>query len=82
MRPASLPEDLRYGSVTSTNPDTVVKTRRAGLEPATFGLEIRCSVRLSYRRFPLGLREQKHKRPSTRRQEARMSGGFDLAGNA
>ena len=25
-------------------------TRRAGLEPATFGLEIRCSIHLSYRR--------------------------------
>lgn len=28
-------------------------TRRAGLEPTTFGLEIRCSVRLSYRRKAL-----------------------------
>ena len=26
------------------------KTRPAGLEPATYGLEIRCSVRLSYGR--------------------------------
>ena len=26
-------------------------TRRAGLEPATVGLEIRCSIRLSYRRL-------------------------------
>ena len=29
-------------------------TRRAGLEPATFGLEIRCSIRLSYRRSSAG----------------------------
>ena len=29
-------------------------TRRAGLEPATAGLEIRCSIRLSYRRRPAG----------------------------
>ena len=27
------------------------RTRPAGLEPATYGLEIRCSVRLSYGRF-------------------------------
>ena len=29
--------------------------RRAGLEPATFGLEIRCSIRLSYRRNVLSI---------------------------
>ncbi len=29
----------------------VTKTRPAGLEPATYGLEIRCSVQLSYGRF-------------------------------
>ena len=27
------------------------QTRPAGLEPATYGLEIRCSIRLSYGRF-------------------------------
>ena len=48
-----LGEHLRYGRVASTHPGMVVETRRAGLEPATFGLEIRCSIRLSYRRWRL-----------------------------
>ena len=28
----------------------LTKLRLAGLEPATYGLEIRCSIQLSYRR--------------------------------
>ena len=37
-----------------TRDDTTLRVRPAGLEPATHGLEIRCSIQLSYERFSDG----------------------------
>ena len=33
-----------------------IEVRPAGIEPTTYGLEIRCSIRLSYGRFASGFR--------------------------
>ena len=41
----------------SAGKTAAVVTRPAGLEPATFGLEIRCSIRLSYGRYALFQRD-------------------------
>ncbi len=36
----------------STKPAMQAMVRLAGFEPATYGLEVRCSIQLSYRRIP------------------------------
>ena len=47
-----------------------INTRLAGVEPATYGLEVRCSIQLSYRRMWKSGREDSNLRPSAPKADA------------
>ena len=53
--------------------------RLAGFEPATYGLEVRCSIQLSYRRTGEKLTSQvAYTNVSVHKKEAKGFGGYDL----
>ena len=80
-QPSALPPELRSPRSPLRRSDAGPKARLAGFEPAAHGLEVRCSIQLSYRRtFPTAAvardRSRSGRRDSNPRQPAWKAGAL------